>query len=88
MIVSVSIATCDNNPSRASLVNRCLDVMSPTIARIVNYSMNSDSFSSALESAGLKQLLLKSTLDPEPSKSTLPLLCKVIKKAFALRPIS
>ena len=90
LIVSLSSATCDNDPMPTSLVKECLDVMLPTITRIVNLSLECGVFPSDLKFARVGPLLKKSTLDPEQFKSyrpvsNLPFLSKVIEKAVALR---
>ena len=89
LIISLSSATCDNDPMPTFLVKECLDVILPTITRIVNLSLEYGEFPSALKSARVGPLLKKPTLDPEQFKnyhpvSNLPFLSKVTEKSVAL----
>ena len=72
LIVSLSNASCDNGPIPTSLVREHLDMMLPTITRIVNSSLDCGVFRLALKSATVCPLLNKSTLDPEQLKSYRP----------------
>ena len=51
LIVSLSSATCDNNPMPTSLIKGCPDVMLPIIPRTVNLSLECGVFPSDLKSA-------------------------------------
>ena len=72
LIVSFSSATCDNDTMPTFLVKECLDVILPTITRIVNLSLVCGIFPSALKSARVGQLHKKPTLVPEQFKSYHP----------------
>ena len=88
LVVSLSSATCDNDPIPSFVVKECLNVMLPTITRTVNLSVKWGVFPLSLKSAKVGPLLKKSTLDQEQFKSyrpvsRLPFLTKVIQKAVA-----
>jgi len=57
LIVSLSSATCDNDPIPTSLVKECLDAMLPTVTRIVNLSLECGVFPLALKFARVGPLL-------------------------------
>ena len=90
LIMSLSSATCDNDPMPSFLVKECLDVILQNITRIVNLSLERGEFPSALKSARVGPLLRKPPLDPEQFTSyrpvsNLPFLSMVIEKSVALR---
>ena len=90
LVVSLSSATCYNDPIPTFLGKDCLNMMLPTITRIINLSLEWDKFPLALKSARISPLLKKSTLDPDQLKSyrpmsRLPFLSKITVKALALR---
>ena len=51
LVVSLSSETCDNDRMSTFLVKECLEVILPTIIRIVNLSLVYSEFPSALKSA-------------------------------------
>ena len=67
LIVSLSSATCDYDPVPTSLVKECLNVMLPTITRIMNLWLECGVFPSDLKSARVGSILKKPTRDPGES---------------------
>ena len=85
MILSSKPTTCPLDPIPTSLLFDCIDILLPTLQRIINDSLSSGIVPSIFKSAIVKPLLKKPSLDANSLKnyrpvSNLPFLSKILEK--------
>ena len=90
VIKNTTIKTCTLDPLPASLLSSVIDDLLPYITSIVNESLTSGYFPTALKTAIVRPLLKKPSLDPENLKnyrpvSNLSFLSKIIEKIALLQ---
>ncbi|KAK7092145.1 hypothetical protein V1264_009742 [Littorina saxatilis] len=85
LIVKSAKTSCDLDPLPTPLLCDHLDILLPTITRILNESLSTGTVPSDFKKAVIKPLLKKSSLDPNVLKnyrpiSNLPFLSKILEK--------
>jgi predicted nucleic acid-binding Zn-ribbon protein len=90
IIMDGNSKTCHLDPLPTQLVKTSLDVLLPTLTKIVNHSLSSATVPTSLKSATVTPLLKKSSLNGEDMKnyrpvSNLPYLSKLIEKVVVKR---
>ena len=88
LIMSSPSKHCHLDPIPTWILKEHIDILLPTITRIVNLSLTTSTFPSQFKSAIVKPLLKKSSLDPENLKnyrpvSNLTFVSKIIEKIVA-----
>ena len=86
IIRAAPIKSCPLDPLPSSVFKECVDILLPTITKIVNTSLQSGTVPHALKTARVLPLLKKASLDPEEPRnyrpvSNLPPLFKIIERA-------
>ena len=82
--------SCSWDPFHAALLKEHLDLLLPTLCRIINLSLESSQLPSSLKTAVLSRLLKKLSLDHEVLRNYRPLsnlhvISKIIEKVVAVR---
>ena len=93
IIKGCAAKSCCLDPIPSQIVKQCLDILLPIITRIVNTSLSSSTFPTALKIAAVTPILKKANLIPDILKnfrpvSNLPFLSKVLEKVAAKQLIA
>ncbi|XP_063966102.1 uncharacterized protein LOC135156767 [Lytechinus pictus] len=73
LIIDSPSTSCEMDPLPTWLVKKCVDELSPVIARIINLSFRNGHFPDSLKQANVNPLLKKPGLDPEVLKNYRPI---------------
>ena len=92
MISATSFKSCELDPIPGHLLKGCIDIVIPTITKIVNMSMDSTSLPHELKEAMLNSLLKKPALDTDEFKNFRPIsnlrfMSKITEKVVATQLI-